>query len=193
MSEEKILYLITGPIGAGKSTYAKCLIEYFGLSSLEYISADIYYLQYFKGYSPTEGDAYANAKKYGYYKLNKAVSQGRSFLWETVVAKEKKMELIQSILDRGYHLKCFYIGMDGFNIPIARVAQRYEQGWYTVPESKIIDRYQKSMNYLYQLMQLAESMIIIDSSSEHGKIVKWKESNAIQYSDVYCNWLPKPN
>ena len=191
MNEEKILYLVTGPIGAGKSTYAKCLVNHFGLSSLEYISADIYFQLYFKDVSPTEGKAYANAKQYGYYKLNKAVSQGRSFVWETVVAKIKKLETIKYILAQGYTLKCLYIGMGNHNISIARVAQRHTQGWYSVPECKTVDRYQNSMVYLGELIQLADSMIIIDNSADQGKVTMWKESGTIRYWDANCAWLPK--
>jgi predicted ABC-type ATPase len=190
MSKEKTLYLVTGPIGAGKSSYLRCLADRFGLSSLEYICADIYYLLYFKDAAPTEGEAYAKAKEYCNYKLRKAVSQGHSFIWETVVAKEKKMDLIKSFLSQGYTLRCLYIGMDDYKISIKRVAQRHAQGWYNVPEHKTADRYHKSMEFLKELIQLAESAMVIDSSSDQGKIVMWKKNKTIQYLDTDCRWLP---
>lgn len=189
MNKERVVYLVTGPIGAGKSTYAKCLIEYFGLSSLEYISADIYYLLYFKGNAPNEGEDYANAKQYGYYKLNKAISEQRSFIWETVVAKEKKIKILRTILAQGYMIKCLYIGVRSADIAVSRVAHRHNLGWYSVPESKTIDRYRKSMGYLYELFQLSDSMIIIDGTNEEGKVVLWKESGKIQYLDACCDWV----
>lgn len=192
MAEEKVLYLVSGPIGAGKSTYAKSLINYFGLSSLEYISADIYFLLYFKDSSSSEGEAYSKAKQYSYYKLDKAISQGRSFIWETVVAKDKKLNLIESILEQGYILKCLYVGMRDYDISINRVFQRHELGWYTVPEQKTIDRHQKSISHLKKLIMLADSMMIIDSSSDQGKIVMWKKAKTILYRDAGCDWLPNP-
>ena len=190
MNKEKILYLITGPIAAGKSTCISCLIDYLGLSSLEYISADTYYSLYFKDFFSSEGIAYARAKQYCTYKLHKAVSQSRSFIWETVVAKEKKLELIKSFVSKGYILKCLYIGTGNYNISIARVAQRHKQGWYTVPNSKTVDRHRKSMDYLTELVQLAESMIVIDNAVDCVKVVMWKEANKIQYQDSSCKWLP---
>lgn len=191
MNNEKILYLVTGPIGAGKSTYARCLVSYFGLLSLEYICADIYYLLYFKDLSLAEEKAYAKAKQYCNYKLNRAASQERSFIWETVVAKENKLELLDSFLSQGYILKCLYVGMGDNNISLARVAQRHTQGWYTVPQSKTISRHKESMNYLAELIQMAHSMIIIDSTFNQGKIVMWKQNRIIQYYDSTCKWLPK--
>lgn len=191
MNDEKILYLVTGPIGAGKSTYARCVISYFDLLSLEYICADIYYLLYFKDLSLSEGQAYAKAKQYCAYKRKKAVSQGRSFIWETVVAKEQKLETIKSFLHQGYKLKGLYIGMSDHNISVSRVADRHAQGWYNVPEQKTIDRYQKAMSYLSELIMMSDSMIIVDSSSDEGKVVMWKQDNKIQYCDHSCKWLPE--
>lgn len=190
MAEKKVIYLITGPIGAGKSTYAKCLIDYCNLSSLEYICADLYYSLYFKNTSKDDNTAYAKAKKFCSYKLNKAISSGRSFIWETVIAKETKIEILKSIIAQGYILKCAYIGMSNHITAIERVAKRHAQGWYTVPDTKVIDRYQKTTDNLAELIRLSDTMVVIDSTSDQGKVVMWKEAQIFRYYNNSCKWLP---
>lgn len=168
---DKLLILVTGPIGAGKSTFSEILVRHYPFKKMEYISTDLYYGVYFRENYHSEADNYAMAKKYCWYKLNKAVSMGRSFIWETVVAKKDKIDFLKKCCDLGYRIVVVFISVNSLPLLTARVAKRHEQGWYDVPLSKIEDRFLMVKKNIATLEQLSDEFIMINASDHYKTMV----------------------
>ena len=71
MSTQKIIIVVTGPIGVGKSTFIKALYSQIRFLDFELVSADLYYYLYFMNSSDAEETNYKKAKQYCNYKLDK--------------------------------------------------------------------------------------------------------------------------
>lgn len=160
----KEMILITGPIGAGKSVLSEMVLNSLESSEIEYISTDAYYGLYFRNNNNTDSENYSRAKAYCKYKLNKALTVGKSFMWETVVAKPDKLEFINKCKQNGYKIITLFVGAKDRSIFYNRVGERYKQGWFDVPISKQESRYAMVMDSLPKLIQLSDKLISIDSS-----------------------------
>ena len=188
MNNKLTLYYITGPIGTGKSTIANFYIPEFVPEGVEYINADLYYFCYFKNNKGTEQENYERAKKYRDYKINKAIHNQQSFVWESVFSEEK-ISLLQHCKNCGYTLVGLFVGTDNPNVLYKRVKERISDGWYDVPIKKIADRYHVMMNLLSLLYNISETMFIVDSSNEQNKLVCYKYVAGTKYTDASCKWI----
>ncbi len=162
---KKTLILVTGPIGAGKSTFIEMMLHDFPFDTIEYISADLYLEMYFQRKKHLESENYTMAKEYCWYKLNKAISEERSFIWETVVAKEDKINFLKKCSNLGYRIITIFISVNDPKLLLDRVLKRHVQGWYNIPQNKIESRFSMVIENLETLLQLSDEFIAIDSSN----------------------------
>lgn len=188
MSKPPILFFITGPIGAGKSTVAASVLPTIEGVGYEFISADLYYYLYFKKNEDTANEDYYNAKKLRDYKLQKALSQGRSFVWEAVL-DANKIALVEDAKKLGYTIKGLFVGTDDPIIIVERVQNRASQEWYAIPNSKIMDRYFKMMGSLSQINALASEFAVIDSNRTGFKLVYYQHNSRVEHFDNTCLWI----
>ena len=161
----KTLVLVTGPIGVGKSTFVQMMLHDFPFDSMEFISTDLYFNMYFQRNNHLEAENYAKAKEYCWYKLNKAITYGQSFIWETVVAKKDKINFLTKCYQNGYRIITIFIRVDNPSILLERVLKRHQQGWYNIPQNKIESRYFMVMENMQALIQLSEEFIAVDASN----------------------------
>ena len=160
----KTLILVTGPIGVGKSTFAEIMLRNFPFVEMEYISADLYFGVYFRNDDRYDAENYIKAKKYCRYKLDKAISSGKNFIWETVVAKEDKIAFLRKCRRYGYKIISIFISVGSPQLLIERIEERHRQGWYNIPRNKIESRFSMVMENMQTLIQLSDEFIAIDAS-----------------------------
>lgn len=163
MSKLDVL-LITGSIGAGKSNILKTIIENFDLQGFELISTDLYYNAFCDHYTCSVDLKYRIAKEFCYYKLNKAKALGKSFVWETVVASEKKYDFLKLCKDCGYTLTCIYVDTNNSQEQIERCSKRHAEGGYFIPNAKIENSHKSMKENIDRLRKLSDRFFHIDNT-----------------------------
>jgi len=163
----KTIILVTGHIGVGKSSFAEKLMKKYPFNNFEYINTDLYYHMYFKNLKQPEVKAYAAAKEYCVYKLEKAISKDDSFLWETVAAKEEKHEFLKKCRSKGYNLITVFLDLKNIEELNRRIKKRYKEGCYSVPEWKIEDRYWKLKDQEPYLIQLSDVFMEVEANENY--------------------------
>ena len=122
----------------------------------ELISTDLYYHLYFNDNCGNESENYKKAKQYCNYKINKVINSGVDFIWETVMTKEEKIDVMRRIKNEGYHIITVILMPASPSSLERRSNKRFCEGWYGVPKNKIEDRY----------LRLKENIPIIESLSD---------------------------
>lgn len=190
VDEQPILFFISGPIGVGKSTCTAALLNKYSATGIDFISSDLYYYLYFKNINDLEKNNYKKAKVLRDYKINKAITQRKSFIWESVL-DDQKISMIESFSKQDYQIFGIFIGTDNLNSLVNRVKHRASEDWYNIPEEKIKDRYAMMMSGLRRLYFISQIFIGIDSNDEGFKLVLFKKNNAVRLVDKNCFWLKK--
>lgn len=93
-----------------------------------------------------------------------AISEGRSFTFETVMSKERNLLLLEKAKRAGYFIKGYYILTQSPAINIARVQVRVHSGGHDVPTDKIISRYYESLALLPRLYDVCDILHVYDNS-----------------------------
>lgn len=96
----------------------------------------------------------------------KLLETSRSFSFETVMSSADKVELLKKARLAGYRTYLYFIATNDPSINIGRVKARVNLGGHDVPEDKIIQRYQRSLDLLLEAISHTSRTYLFDNSTE---------------------------
>lgn len=100
---------------------------------------------------------------------NKLLDAKLSFTFETVMSSPDKVVFLRKAQQAGFRTYLYYVATEDPEINISRVHHRVETGGHPVPEDKIISRYARSLELLFDAVAFADRAYIFDNSG-HEKI-----------------------
>lgn len=114
------------------------------------------------------------------YLVDKLFETKQSFCFETVMSHDSKIELLKKAKSLKYKIYLYFLYTNDVKLNIGRVKLRAQQGEHDVPEEKIKSRYLKSLSLLPNVLELAETAYVFDTSSLPATIVLQKCHNKIE-------------
>jgi predicted ABC-type ATPase len=117
-----------------------------------------------------------------------------SFGFETVGSTQEKIDFIKKAKGRGYKIEILFISLESPELCYKRIQKRVERGGHNVERSKVFSRYERTMNYLKDYAEIADTMYVYDNSGEapvlvfsksNGKMRIIKEPSAIPWVERY--------
>lgn len=181
LCEQKILYLVTGPIGSGKSTLIKPFIEIYRLNNIELISTDLYLNALFLRNTASLSESYSNAKDFTWYKLKKKLEKQEPFIWETVLTKRNKIDFLLSCKNSSYKIVTMFIYVNSVELSIERVERRHKEGCYNIPRVKTITRYNEMMDNLRFIYEASDEFMAIDNSNNYPQLAFYAVDGKSKY------------
>lgn len=94
----------------------------------------------------------------------KLIDAGKSFTFETVMSSPDKVDLLRKAQGKGFRTYLYYIATEDPNINISRIKHRVKSGGHNVPEEKIISRYERSLDLLFDAIRNTNRSYIFDNS-----------------------------
>ena len=141
---EKIMYIIAGCNGAGKTTAFRDSL-YKKLGCPDFINAD----DIAREICPENVESVKiRAGREALGKMHSYLSGNESFCVETTLATKIYRGHIQEAHKNGFKVALFYYWLDSADLAVARVEQRVAEGGHNIPEAIIRERYDKSVKYL---------------------------------------------
>ena len=95
---------------------------------------------------------------------HKLIETGTSFTFETVMSSPDKVALLQKAQQSGYRTYLYYVATEDPLINISRVQHRVKMGGHSVPEDKIVSRYERSLELLVEAIRHTNRAYIFDNS-----------------------------
>lgn len=168
--------MIGGPNGAGKSTIASAHGASALLKGATLINPDIVT----KGFQDKFKLPIDAANLLGVVQTElevwKAISEGRSVAIETVLSTDKYLPVVAAAKTREFSFVLIYIALPSVELSIERVAARVRSGGHSVPEEKIRDRWERSMDFFVQFMALADEVALFSNASLEPILVGTKNA-----------------
>ena len=107
-----------------------------------------------------------NAANYCAEWRESCLKEKKSFVFETVMSGEDKMEFILKAKQQGFFIRLFFISTANPKINAARIADRVMKGGHDVPIAKIISRYYKSIENCKTVSSVVDRLYVYDNSIE---------------------------
>lgn len=165
MSENKHLpemIVIAGPNGSGKTSVTKKFLHHEWAEGTLYINPDEVAMDKFGDWNSVE--AVMKAARYCAELREDCLRNHRSFVFETVMSADDKVDFIIRAKQAGFFLRLFFISTSHPSINAARITERVMKGGHDVPISKIISRYYKSIANCKMVAPMVDRLYVYDNS-----------------------------
>lgn len=91
-----------------------------------------------------------------------------SFTFESVMSHPDKVGLLAKAQEAGYRTYLYFVATDDPEINVSRVHNRVALGGHSVPETKIVSRYYRSMDLLIDAIKHTNRTYIFDNSTDNA-------------------------
>jgi predicted ABC-type ATPase len=180
MTNKPKMILIAGPNGSGKSTLTNHLMTQ-GFDFGVYVNPDEIAARL------TGADLLRTkqAQKIAEDHRNKLRTSGVSHSFESVMSHPSKIEYMVQAKADGFDVTLLFVGIDDPKTNVERVANRVKEGGHPVPIDKILSRYQRTMDMLFDAAMTADHALIFDNSGREGikLIAEVKDRDLVSYVD----------
>ena len=166
---EKIIYIISGPNGVGKTTFGKAFSHE---KNIEYFNADDFALLFNKS-NPEKVKLRAGKKflKTIYNSLNLS----KSFALETALSGKYLLNFIKKAKKFGYLIILIYIFVLDYKLCVHRIKHRVNLGGHYISDEDVKRRYYRSLKNFELYKQLVDVVYLIyngDDDFEEIAILK---------------------
>lgn len=153
---------IAGTNGAGKSSI---LGEYLRQKGGEYFNPDEIARRLRENDAAlSQVDANALAWTVGRDRLVDAIENGHDFVFETTLGGNTIPKLLAAAAFRGHRVVIWYVGLKSPEAHIRRVEARVRRGGHPIPESKIRERFTRSLENLIALLPVLHECRVFDNT-----------------------------
>ncbi len=163
MADRPRFYILAGVNGAGKSSIGGAA---FRSSGADYYNPDEAARELISA-RPGLSLAEANSSAWGIGRmlLERAIQERLHFAFETTLGGNTIPRLLNEAAKSGVELLLWYVGLEGPELHIERVAARVRRGGHRIPEEIIRQRYERSRLNLVQLLPSLTALRVYDNSA----------------------------
>lgn len=156
------LIIIAGPNGSGKTSVTQKFLHHEWAEGTIYINPDEVAKEKFGDWNSRE--AILSAANYCAQWREECLKERKSFIFETVMSAEDKIDFIIRAKEAGFFIRLFFISTSHPSINAARIAGRVMKGGHDVPIPKIVSRYYKSIENCKTLVPIVDRLYVYDNS-----------------------------
>jgi predicted ABC-type ATPase len=139
------LYIIAGPNGVGKTTFADRYLP-DEAKQLEFVNADLIA----RGLSPYDPDsAVIEAGRIALTRMRELISNRMGLTWETTMSGKTAVVWLRQAREAGYVLKAYFLWVRNPETTILRIRQRVVEGGHAITEEVSRRRFFKTIQNFF--------------------------------------------
>jgi len=177
----KNAYIIAGPNGSGKTTFANKFLPYYAKCD-NFVNADLIA----KGLSPFSPNSVAiKAGKLVLDRITELVDKCDDFGFESTISGKTYEKRFKQLKHNGYKLHLFFLWIPSARLGIARIKNRVaNENGHHVPDGDVRRRFGRSIkNFFNTYMHIVDSWILFDNSGYKPTIIAKKNNGSIETPD----------
>jgi len=170
---KKNVYIIAGPNGSGKTTFARKFLPDYAKCD-NFVNAD-FIAQGLSPFSPR-----AAAIKAGRLVLERVRSFAQKkadFAFETTLSGKSYVSFLKKLKNDGYAVNIFFLWMPNPELALLRIKDRVASGGHNVPAVDVRRRFHRGLrNFFVYYKALADDWLLFNNSETLPKLIA-KEKN----------------
>ncbi len=180
MNRQPQVYIIAGPNGSGKTTFAsKFLPKYADCPS--FINADTI-ARGLAGFSP---DAVAlRAGRILLEQIEAYAKKRIDFAFETTLSGTNHLLRLRNRKEAGYAIHLFFLWIPDVRLSLARIASRVKMGGHNIPEEVVRRRFHKGIkNFFQHCRTVVDSWMLFDNSGSTPQFIAEEKRGELRILD----------
>ncbi|MBD5584592.1 MAG: AAA family ATPase [Clostridia bacterium] len=183
------LIIIAGPNGSGKTSITQKFLHHEWAEGTTYINPDQIAKDMFGNWNDKE--AVLKAANYSLDLREKCLAEKRSFVFETVFSAQDKIDFVNRAKQAGFFIRIFFISTSNPAINASRIAKRVMEGGHDVPITKIISRYNKSIQNCKTVSSIVDRLYVYDNSIDDADALPLFRLSDGAVAKQYAEDIPK--
>lgn len=172
--------IIGGVNGVGKSSFTGVLKERFTdlgtIIDVDKITAEL------------GGNALAGGKA-ALTKINECIRKGVSFTQETPLSEWHTEATAKEVVEKGYRVRMYYIGLDSAAESIARIANRVRRGGHDIPTSDVERRFAGRWEAVAKVLPYCDEAEFYDNDNGFQLVAEYRNGELRTVGNVFPAWL----
>lgn len=176
----KNVYIIAGPNGSGKTTFAnKFLPEYAKCPN--FVNADLIA----QGLSPFSPQLAAiKAGKLVLEQVHTMADRNVDFAFETTLSGKSYAAFLKILKNKGYSVHLFFLWIPNVDIALARIKERVTDGGHDVPAQDVKRSFYRGLSNLFKLYRLLlDSWMLFNNSSTVPAFIAEEKDGKLTITD----------
>ena len=180
MSKRSHVYVIAGPNGSGKTTFASDFLPYYA-DRPAFINTETL-ARGLSGFSP---DTVAlKAGRLLLEQIAEYAAKGINFAFETTLSGTAYRARLRRLREAGYAIHLFFLWIPDVRLSLARVASRVKMGGHDVAEPVVRRRFHKGIANFLRYYQIAvDSWMLFDNSGRVPHLIAEGKLGATKVAD----------
>jgi predicted ABC-type ATPase len=167
MQATPTLWIIAGPNGVGKTTYAFRHIRAVA-GTTRFVNLD----EIARGLSPLEPEAgQRRAARVALELVHALIDEGRSFSMETTLSGRTHLRTIERAREAGFAATLLFFAVRSPEICLARIARRVSEGGHDVPEADVRRRFGRAVGNLRDYIEAVDLWRVFDNNGGRPEAV----------------------
>lgn len=183
------LIIIAGPNGSGKTSITQKFLHHEWAEGTTYINPDQIAKDMFGDWNNEE--AVLKAANYCSELRETCLAEKKSFVFETVFSAQDKIDFVLRAKEAGFFIRIFFISTSNPAINASRIAKRVMEGGHDVPITKIISRYNKSIQNCKIVSSIIDRLYVYDNSIDNADARPLFRLTNGEIAKQYTNKIPE--
>ncbi len=180
MTKQPNLYIIAGPNGSGKTTFADTFLPSY-TDCKNFVNAD----NIAKGLSPySPRTAGMKAGRLVLKEIRAYAGKSFDFAFETTLSGKKYVSFLKELKEKGYKTHLFFLWIPSVDLSLARIKDRVARGGHDVLEPDVRRRFNRGIYNFFKLYEpLLDLWILFENSTAKPYLIAKKEDGKLDIED----------